>query len=171
MVKPDIVGKPEGRITKLSGRMGEEELQLYVPGENHFYPSTHIGMALKVSNNRNIGTFSVPAEGPQRLLVGDQAVLYFDNGDSMSFRFMITSYKHCGRRQNHFILSDEQLMYLTDNPLNGIELTAAKSGIATPYQFNEQPTHQYTTPKDGRKLLMILAKRVAGTKVLITIKR
>lgn len=162
---PDDQGKPHGRIIKLSGVMGKEEILLYPINEHT--GDAYLGIILESTVEYNMVQISTLFHRTQ-LLEGDDIIFHFEDERSIQWRFQIHGYHMVLRKSNTFLITNDQLLYIIEHPLAGIEIIDNHTGVNTCYYFSAFIEHQYNTPEDGKTLFQIMARRIAGAKLLMT---
>ncbi|HEY9260603.1 hypothetical protein [Chitinophaga sp.] len=161
---PDDQGKPHGRIIKLSGVMGKEEIALYPIKE--CIGDTYLGIILESTVEYNMVQISTLYQRT-KLLEGDDIIFHFEDENAIRRRFQINGHHTGARKSNTFLISNDQLLYIIHHPLQGIEIIDNHTGINTCYYFGALPTQQYNTPDDGKTLFQIMARRIAGAKLMM----
>jgi hypothetical protein len=161
---PDDQGKPHGRIIKLSGVMGKEEIMLYPINEHT--GDAYLGIILETTIEYNMMQISTLYHRTQ-LLEGDDIIFHYEDDRTILHRFQINGH-HAGlRKSNTFLISNDELLYIITNRLQGIEIIDNHAGINTCYYFSAFVEDQYNTPEEGKTLFQIMARRIAGAKLLM----
>jgi hypothetical protein len=161
---PDDQGEPHGRIIKLSGVMGKEEITLYPINEHT--GDTYLGIILQTAVAYNMVQVSTLYHRTA-LLEGDDIIFHFEDDSTIRWRFKINGYKTGDRKNNTFLITNEQLLYIVANRLQGIEMIDNHNGINSCYYFGAFVHQQYNTPEDGKTLFQIMARRIAGAKIMM----
>ena len=102
-----------------------------------------------------------------KLLQGDDIIFHFEDDHTIQRRFQINGHSMGDRKSNTFLITTDQLLYIMQNPLQGIEIIDNHTGINTCYYFGAFVDQQYNTPDDGKTLFQIMARRIAGAKLLM----
>lgn len=170
-IMKDSIQRWEGRIIRLAGVDGQQEVKLWpthIDGLNTF-PPPFLGIALKTTIRANVFTVSSDNR-TSRLYQGDIIVLNFDDQTRMELPFLLGGFVSGKRKVSVVNLSDLQLMRMVETPLDSVEVICNRDGSVITYTYPNEPTGQYVSPRDGRKLIQVVAQRIAGTKVGIAKK-
>lgn len=160
----DSEGKPHARIIKLSGVMGKEEIALYPINEQT--DVSYLGIILQTTVEYNMVQISTLYHRTQ-LLAGDEIIFHFENEHTIRYRFQIEGHRMDDRKGNLFMITNEQLLYIIENPLQGIEIIDNHNSINTCYYFGTLANQQYNTRDEGKTLFQIMARRIAGAKLMM----
>lgn len=164
----DVYSGPIARITRLAGIVGDEPIKLYI--SNPEFKSLpielrpYLGLNFTISKNNN--QVKISSTNPLTILQKkDHLKILFVNGDISMLNCLVGSTALGGVKINFASLSDTQLLYMIDNQLFKIEVFNSRLGIYQSFDFCSIPNIQYTTEDEGKELLQIVIKRLAGLKL------
>lgn len=161
-------GKEYGKITKLSGAIGGREIKLYLALEEwkHFpidlLPT--IAITFKVDAKSNFLIINSSHKDISPLKKGDTFTIYFDDNSFIEKQFIIGRTLSGKVVTNIIVLSDLELIQLSQVLINNI---VTESAIKMPYQFIDVSNSQYSSTVEGKKLFKIICERIIGVKELL----
>lgn len=160
-------GQVEGKITKISGIVGDGLIPLFPPGEqNATFPPPFLGVGMNASATYTCLRITAPNDRA-KLMINDEVIFRFESGDALQAKFLVKGHKEGDRKSNVLIITSHQLLQIIETPLLEVELIDNRTGRNSFYYFGGEPTGYYGNAKDGQELFRIMARRIAGTKVMI----
>jgi len=163
------LSKEVGKITKLSGRIGNGEIKLFLALDDwkkfsiDFLPSLSIEFEVDKDSNLIILNSSNKEISP--LKKGDLFRIYFEDESFIEKKFEVGRIQSGKNVKNIIFLNDVELTRLSHNTISHIETF---SGLKIPYEFTEIENKQYSNSTEGKKLFQIICEKIIGIKSLLT---
>lgn len=166
----DRLGRKMGKITKLSGVIDDEFIKLFVTSAE--YESAEINCrpyavfcihVQKLANTITFGSTSPLCP----LSKGDHVIMHFDDGETIKIDLTIGGLRVGREKRNYALLSDLQLLKLSEAMLIMIEIFSIKSCTRVSFKFSDLDNSLYKHATEGMFLTRILAKRLIAVKYLL----
>lgn len=164
----DELNNEIGKITKLSGQIGQSEIKLFLALEDWKKFSLEVipTLSIEIKVNKNLSFLIITSSNKDisPLKKGDLFTIYFNDESYIQKKF------ENGRNQfgknvvNYIFFSDLELISLYQNTVKFVETF---SGLKIPYEFTDIKNHQYSNSLEGQKLFQIMCIRITGVKLIL----
>lgn len=160
----------EGKITKLSGIIGEERMKLYSdlsvyqPLPVEIRPFLAIGFNVTTHCNALSLACSLTL---CPLYFGDTITALFEDETRVKLKVVTKGVRFGDERRVHVPLTDHQLAAFTQQNITSISVYNHKALIPFDFEPTETPNDQYSSITEAKKLLRIMAERIVACKALL----
>ncbi|MGV8880474.1 MAG: hypothetical protein ACOH2A_15760 [Sphingobacteriaceae bacterium] len=160
--------KKVGKITRISGQVGQSEIKLFLGLEEWRQFSIDLlptlSIEFKVDGNSNFLIIGSTHKEISPLKKGDVFSIIFEDESFIEKKFEVGRFQSGKIVKNLIILNDLELIALTQNLVKNVETF---SGLKIPYEFNNIANIQYSNTSDGKKLFQIMSQRITEIKLIL----
>lgn len=155
-----------GKITKLSGKIGNGELKLYIASADwkklplSFLPT--LSFEFELDNKYNFVIVHSSNKTIASLKKGDSLKICFEDGNFIEKKFGAGRNLNGKSVHNIISLTDLELKTLSENIVKGIENIGV---LKIPYEFTEINNEQYANSAEGKQLLKIICQKLVEIKM------
>ena len=162
--------KEVGKITKLSGKIGNDYIKLFIASDDwkklplNLLPSLEI--KFKVDDTLNYINVRSSNKNVSGLKKGDLLTICFEDGSFIEKKFEVGRIPDGKFVENIILLTDAELNILSKNTLSSIETF---STLRIAYEFTEIKNEQYTSSEEGKQLFKIVCEKLL--EINLTLKK
>lgn len=157
-----------GIITKLSGKIGNGELKLYIASADwkklplSFLPT--LSFEFELDNKYNFIIVRSSNKNISGLKKLDSLKICFEDGNFIEKKFGVDRSLKGNNVHNVISLTDLELKTLSENKVSGVETF---SGLRIPYEFTENENEQYANAEEGKQLFKIVCGKLVEINLIL----
>lgn len=155
------LSKEVGKIIKLSGKIGNGELKLFIASADwkklpvNLLPT--LSIEFELDNKYNFIIIRSSNKNVSGLKKGDSLKICFEDGNFIEKKFGVDRSLNGISVHNIISLTDLELKTLSENIVSGIETFSV---LRIPYEFTEVTNEQYANSAEGKQLFKIICEKL-----------